>query len=337
MLTQHTHTILAEGFFQQNMEMFAPFLAEVGLSEQVLCAPESEIPLSQYVALWEVMGNKVCPSIGLRLGMQTDSSALGAYGHAVRSAPTMSLVLRCLSHFIVVFSQATQVNVDDDGKLVSLSYQVTAPAIVQRRQDSEFAMSLALSLLREVTKNPSLVPVRVDFEHASPTDLGMHQRIFACPVRFNQPDNRLYFSRELLLNMPVRTADPRLFQALAPFLETQRQSRAAATDLLSQLGRHIASALGSGGVSLELVANGVGMGTRTLQRRLAEHGVEFSHLVEEVRRSLAEAYVTQGDYNLTDIALLLGYAEASSFSRAFRRWTKLSPQQYRQQAKAAKS
>ena len=79
------------------------------------------------------------------------------------------------------------------------------------------------------------------------------------------------------------------------------------------------------------MARSLGMGPRTLQRRLAEQQVEFSQLVEDVRRALARQYVAGGEYSITEVALLLGYAEASSFSRAFRRWTGQSPQAYRQQ------
>lgn len=334
MPTARTHTIYAESFFQRHADLFAPHLAEVGLDEQILRTPEAEIPLAQYVALWEVLGREVSSTIGLRIGMQTESVALGTYGHAVRSAPNMRQVLRCLSHFIVVFSQATRVNVCEEGGKVTLSYLITDPSIVLRRQDAEFAIGLALNLLREVTQTPTLAPVRVDFEHSAPADARLYSELFGCRVYFSQPDNRLHFSSNLLA-MPVRTADPRLFQALEPFMEQQRQCRSVATDLLSQLGHHIASGLSSGGTSLELTARSLGMGVRTLQRRLAEQGIEFSQLVEDVRRSLAEAYVAQGEYSLTDIALLLGYAEASSFSRAFRRWTQLTPQQYRQRSRSS--
>lgn len=330
MTTSSTHTIFAENFFRAHSKLFAPHLAEAGLEERVLHSPEAEIPLANYIALWEILGHKVEPAIGLHVGIKTDSHMLGAYGHAVRCAPTMPLVLRCLSHFIATFSQATRVEVIDDGKHIMLTYQVTDPAIVQRRQDAEFAIGVALSLLREVTQNPELTPVRVDFEHGISVGLPIYQDLFRCPVHFNQPDNRLYFPHELLL-IPVRTADPRLFQALQPFLEQQRQTRVASTDLLGQLGTHIASMLGSGGINLELVARSMGMSPRTLQRRLSAHQVEFGQFVEEVRRSMAQAYVAQADYTFTEIALLLGYAEASSFSRAFRRWTHLSPQQYRKE------
>ncbi|MNF71427.1 HTH-type transcriptional regulator VirS [compost metagenome] len=136
-----------------------------------------------------------------------------------------------------------------------------------------------------------------------------------------------------LLDMPILTADTRLFQALEPFLQ-RKQSARTESELLSRMGAHIASGLGSGGVSIELIASSMGMGVRTLQRRLSEEGLDFTQVVEDVRRSMAEEYVARSDYSFTNIALLLGYSEASSFSRAFRRWTHLTPLKYRQRARS---
>lgn len=331
-MTVSSHTIFAENFFLRNAELFTPHLASVGLDDKVLRSPESEIPLAKYVELWEELGRQVSPSIGLQVGIRTESSELGAYGHAVRCAPSMHMVIRCLTHFIAVLMQGSRVEVEADDRSVSLIYQITDPAIVQRRQDAEFSIGFALNLMREVTKRPDLNPIRVEFEHRAPVDTSIYREVFDCPVHFGRADNRVCFSRNLL-DMPVCTADARLFQALEPFLEQQRETRAASTDLLTRMGRHIASGLGSGGASLEQVASSMKMGVRTLQRRLAEHDLDFSQLVEGVRRALAEDYVAKFDYSFTEIALLLGYSEASSFSRAFRRWTQLTPLQYRQRFK----
>ena len=67
-------------------------------------------------------------------------------------------------------------------------------------------------------------------------------------------------------------------------------------------------------------------------RRLSEAGAVFSDMVDAVRREIAQDYVLNSDHTLTDISLMLGYQELSSFSRAFRRWTNASPQQLRDQA-----
>lgn len=333
MNTPSCHTIFAEGFFRRNAELFAPYLAEVGLDAKVVTSPEFEIPLAQYVALWEILGREVSQFIGLQVGICTQTSELGIYGHSLRCAPSMQLLLRCMERFFAVLMQGARMTVEDDGKSIVMVYKVIDPAIVQRRQDAEFTLAASLSVMREVTQRPDLTPLRVEFEHQALADTADYRELLGCPVRFGACANRIIYSHDLL-DMPVCTADSRMFQALEPFLVQQQKTRSVATDLLSQLGVHIASSLGSGSVSLEQVASSMKISVRTLQRRLSEHGLDFSHLVEDIRRSLAEDYVARSSYSLTEIALLLGYSEASSFSRAFRRWTQQTPQQFRQRARA---
>ena len=331
-MTDRRHTVFCESLFVRNAALFAPYLGAVGLGEKVLTSPDAEIPLSQYMALWEVVGREVSPSVGLQTGARAQSSDWGAYGYAARSAPSMQLALRCLSHFYAVLAQGARTEVSVNDSFVTLIYQVVDPLITERRQDTEYTTSAALAILRELTKCSSLKPVRVEFEHDRLGDLSVYQDVFSCPVVFNQPDNRMVFARSLL-DMPILTADTRLFQALEPFLQRQHSARVE-SELLGRMAAHIASGLGSGGVSIEWVASSMNMGVRTLQRRLSEQGLDFTQVVEDVRRSLAEEYVARSDYSFTHIALLLGYSEASSFSRAFRRWTQLTPLKYRQRARA---
>lgn len=331
-MTERCNTVICEKLLACDAKIFAPHLATVGLSEEILTAPDAEIPLSQYIALWEVVGREVSPSVGLEIGARAQSSDWGAYGHALRSAPTMQQALRCMRHYYAVLAQGWRADHSFSNSAITLSYQVVDPQITERRQDAEYALSATLTILRELTQDPTLNPVQVEFEHDQLSDASIYNDIFGCPVLFNQPDNRLTFSRSLL-DMPVLTADTRLHAALEPYLQRQQEMRTE-SELLARMGEHIASGLGSGSVSIEFVASSMNMGVRTLQRRLSEQGIDFSHIVEDVRRSLAEEYVARSDYSFTNIALLLGYSEASSFSRAFRRWTQLTPLKYRQRARA---
>jgi AraC-like DNA-binding protein len=88
--------------------------------------------------------------------------------------------------------------------------------------------------------------------------------------------------------------------------------------------------LSTGALHLEEVAEALSTTPWTLQRRLAELGVTFSDLVETTRLDLARHYLRQTHLPLGDVAFLLGYSEASAFSRAFSRWTDCSPRQWRQ-------
>jgi AraC-like DNA-binding protein len=244
----------------------------------------------------------------------------------------MQVALNCMSHYYAVLAQGFRSGFSIDDDSITLIYQLTDPLVAERSQDSEYAVSALLSILRELTKCSSLKPLRVEFEHSRLSGTTKYQEVFCCPVIFNQKSNSIVFARSLL-DMPILTADSRLFQALEPFLQRQQAARTE-LDLLSRMGSYIASGLGSGSVNIEFVASSMNMSVRTLQRRLSEQGLDFTQTVEDVRRSLAEEYVANSDYSFTNIAMFLGYSEASSFSRAFRRWTQCTPQQYRQDARS---
>lgn len=320
------YTVLSENFFRRFSEVFAPHLAALGIDPRVLERADVEIPGDQYTALWEAAG-QVNPNIGLKLGAQTEVDDFGALGHAIHCAPTVERALRTLQQFIVVFAQESVINIGHGSGLTYVEYQVTAPTIVHRRQDSEFTLASILRQFNLITGN-ALKPARVDFEHEKPADLSIHKQLFRCPIHFKQPANRLYFPVDVL-QIPVSGGNERLYKALEPYLERERQKRSVSDELLPQITRLIAADMSSGAPSLNDICEQLNLSRRTLQRRLKEHSIEFSTLLEDVRRELALAYIKDSDYSISEISLLIGYAESASFTRAFRRWTGQSPQQYR--------
>lgn len=105
------HTVYAEALLQQHSALFRPYLAMVGLSEEVLERPDAKIPLSQYNALLEVASKQGDPFLGLRLGLGMfgepfKGSLMGGVGHLARSAADVRTMLECASRFIVVHAQA---------------------------------------------------------------------------------------------------------------------------------------------------------------------------------------------------------------------------------------
>ncbi len=319
-------TVLSENFFRRFSGYFSPHLAPLGIDPRVLERADIEIPGEQYIALWEAAG-QVNPSIGLELGSQTEADDFGALGHAIHCAPTVEKALRTLHQFIIVFAQESIINFESDSRLAYIEYQVIAPTVVYKRQDSEFTIASVLRQLSLITNN-AIRPTRVDFEHDKPADISTHKQVFQCPIYFNQPANRLYLSADAL-RTPVSHGNERLYKALEPYLERERQNRSISDELIPQITRMIATRMRSGAPSIDDVCEQLNLSRRTLQRRLKDHGIEFSSLVEDVRRELALAYMKGSDYSMTEISLLVGYSESASFTRAFRRWTGQSPQQYR--------
>lgn len=320
-------TVISEDFFRRFKPIFAPHVEALGIDLALVERADIEIPGEQYIALWEAAG-ATNPSIGLTLGSQTEADDFGALGHAFHCAPSVEKALMTLHTYLVVFAQESSIDYCIDGRQLRISYQVTDSTVLNRRQDAEFAIAAILRQLQLVTAT-SVKPVRVDFEHTRPIDVSMHKQLFMCPVFFNQPTNRISLPVEVL-NLPATQGNERLFKALEPYLQQEREQRNVSDELLTQVTRMIGLSIASGLPSLDQVSQCMGLSRRTLQRRLKEHDIDFSVLIEEVRRDLALGYLNHSDYSMTQISLLLGYAESGSFTRAFRRWTGHSPQQFRQ-------
>jgi len=170
-------------------------------------------------------------------------------------------------------------------------------------------------------------PVEVAFTYPTPTSTGAHFSVFRCPqlfsqrvfrVSFNVADARRPFTstnRELALNND---------QILESMLDDLKQS-----GIVSQVKRAIIDGLPSGKLSEEEIAKRVFVSCRTLQRKLADERTNFRTLLLEVRRELAVKYIADKSMPLAEISYMLGFADTSSFSRAFKQWTGDSPALFR--------
>ena len=319
-------TVVSENFFRRFKEVFAPYLSMLDVDSRVLERADIEIPVEQYLALWEAAG-KVNPNVGLELGMQSEPDDIGALGHAIHCATTVEKALLTLQQFIIVFAQESNIKLEFESRTICIEYGVTYPTVISKRQDSEFAIAAILRQLNLITAS-TIRPTRVDFAHSKPADISAHKLLFQCPIHFNQPANRICLPIETL-QLPVAHGNERLYKALEPYLEKERQVRTVTDELLPQITRIVAAEMSSGAPSIDEICDQLNLSRRTLQRRLKEHGIEFSTLIEDVRRELALSYMKESNYSMTEISLLVGYSESASFTRAFRRWTGQSPQQYR--------
>jgi AraC-like DNA-binding protein len=170
---------------------------------------------------------------------------------------------------------------------------------------------------------PGWTPEEIHFEHFRGAAKGVHETLLNAPVYFAQNTNSILFRRHAL-SRPRPQANPLLIPALEAELR-QRAARARPDDLAGQVAAQIRAGFLSGNAGIEAIAAGLGLSRASLYRRLAAAGLDFSALTQSVRQDLAMMYVRGSRTPFTEIAALLGYAELSAFSRAFKRWTGSSP------------
>jgi AraC-like DNA-binding protein len=320
-------TIFSEGIFARFEEQFRPFVEKLEIPESVFTRRDVEVSSHKYAELLETVARHSNPHIGLDLGESLEPRDLGVIGHAMSASATIGDALSVLSRYLYVLSQSNTIRLDIGEEMVVCTYAVTIlqPDLV--RQDAEMAVSWITSIIRELS-GKNFRPRLVEFCHSQLKSTGKHHSLFGCDVLFERRNNRIHFSRKVL-DYPVLTADKGLFEALVFYLDSQLCLRSEEDDLLAKVRHLISISLGEGLPDLNQIASLLGMSGRTLQRKLRDENLAFADLVDDIRYAIAQDYVSHSEFSLTDISLMLGYGELSSFSRAFKRWAGKSPESVR--------
>jgi AraC-like DNA-binding protein len=133
---------------------------------------------------------------------------------------------------------------------------------------------------------------------------------------------------DLARPLPAANPDVALANERVMLEYLERLDRA---DIVAQVRRRTLELLPSGQPTQLEIARGLALSPRTLHRRLAESGTGFAELLDSTRRELAAGYLQRTDYSVAEVAYLVGFAEVSSFNRAFRRWTGRSPSAVRRE------
>lgn len=300
-----------------------------GIAPAMAGSPTLKLRLSSFCRLFEEASSRTGnDNFGLWFGNQFKPRDLGLWGYAAVSSPTLGSALENLVNLFCYHQESSTLRLaSDDNGLVRLEYQITAPEIVERRQDAELSLGMFLNVFREGLSN-SWAPEEVHFEHPKPADWHDHETAFSAPVYFSQPTNALLF-RSDVLDRPMPGCDLTLMTMMQTCLERLGNQAQEPATMIDQVRNTIRTKLPNGCPCLEAVAAAMQLSVSTLQRELMQANVAYKDLVEQTRRDLAFAYLKQRQLPLSEIAFLLGYSELSAFSRAMRRWTGESPRSVR--------
>ena len=167
----------------------------------------------------------------------------------------------------------------------------------------------------------------VRFRHPAPSTIAPHRAHFRCSVRFDADADAIDFDADTIA-LETRLGDAGLSAFLLAELE-QLRDRRAERSLAEQVRDAITDALCEGVPDRQRIARRLAMSERTLHRRLQEEGLAYRALVDQARRSTAEALLVLPDHTLAEVAFLTGFSDQSAFSRAFKRWSGQTPGAFR--------
>lgn len=303
-------------------------LHRAGIDVSWLTDPTLPLDLAAYVQMMEESAAQTGNgNFGLWYGQQFQPQNLGLIGGITLAAPTLLSALEALAGLFPYHQQVTHTAFREAGGMVALEYRILDGAILARRQDAELTMGMFVNVLRSVF-GPTWAPEEVHFEHPRPEQAQEHARAFQAPLHWGQRTNALIFKRPAE-DIAMPGADIKQMDRLRRQLLHAAHGSAGEVPLIRRVQAEIRSRLVDGTPYIEDVAEALDIRRWTLQRALADEGVSFSDMVEQVRHQLARLYVQQTHVPIADIAFLLGYSEISAFSRAFTRWFDRSPRQFR--------
>jgi len=299
------------------------------INPELLQQPTMSLELTNYCkVLEEAARQSACDNFGLLYGRQFKPQSLGLIGYIGLCSDTAERALQNVVNAFPFHQHNTLTRLVDKGDHYRLDYQVRHGGILSKRQDAELTLGMILNLLRHAL-GKSWSPREVHFEHPRPEQWHEHCKIFDAPVYFDQPYNSMLIVKSSLQRaMPER--DATLLMVMQDAIRRLNTESLSPQSLVDSARSRVRQALLQGEPVLDELADKMGMSPASLQRRLREQNLTFTTLVDKVRCEMATHYLQQQQLPISEMALLLGYSEASAFSRAFRRWFGVSPRQWRQ-------
>ena len=267
------------------------------------------------------------PAFGLRFVNFLQPTSFQALGVALLYSPTLRSFCQRLERYFATVTTLDECRfVQDD----EVAYLVTHPLIpyseLLYRCHSDGWAAWIVKLLRQMC-HPDYSPQAVTLVWSPPEALlPVYEATFRCPLEFSAAEARLYLD-PTKLDEPLPTSNA----------ELARQNDQVVTEFLADMDRadlpalvqiKLIEFLPSGDCDREHVARALNMTVRTLQNKLENAGTSYQQLLDETRQELAQDYIAKKRMTVSEIAYLLGYTDISSFSRAFKRWTALSPRAY---------
>jgi AraC-like DNA-binding protein len=308
---------------------YSALLRQAGIEPVLLNDSESRIKFCRYVQLMEnaaiATGDDL---IGLHMGSMQSIQVIGVLGYVLQSSPDVRTQLAHTARYFALQQEGASITLRKAGDAVEFVYSVFDPNVSLHRQDTEATMALAVANWRVLTGQPHWSPLSVHFEHPAPRGIQELVSFFGCPVHFSDSFDGLRFP-PAFLDTKIQSADSGLHAILTRYADNSLADHKDATSLAMRTRRLIAASLANGTTSIITVAERLAMTPRTLQRKLAEENMRFNDLLDETRRNLAVQYLSDPNLGLTDIAFLVGYSDLTAFHRAFRRWFKQTPFEFR--------
>jgi AraC-like DNA-binding protein len=305
-------------------------LDDAGIRADIFDEPDNLISYAEAGRLLAASARRTrCDHLGLLIGQRSRLANMGLAGQLARCMDTAGAALQLFADRFTLQNTAATVSLVSQGGFSRFVYAIVEPGLRETEQLQIGAMAISFNILQDLC-GPQCLPTVVMFATGAPANQRVFHQFFRCPLRFDSEETALVFeSRWLERQLPP--VDPALRRQIEA--KANLRQKALQTDFTATLRRTLRRQLAKGDVAMDSIASQLGMHRRTLDRRLKEHGTHYVAVLDGVKCEAACQLLRDTDVDIGLIAESLHYSSNSNFSAAFRRWTGLSPSDYRNQSR----
>lgn len=276
-----------------------------------------------FLAALELTGD---PALGLRMGEQTPIGAFGVPAYMSLHAGTLFEAADVLFryHRVIADCPAPYFAPEGDRQVLVYNYVRTTPT--SNRIRAEYGLGILLRIARTLL-GADLALGEVRFEHPAPTYAGDYGRVFGDRVVFDHPQTGLVHAQ--IADRPLLFSDPHLFATLRKQVEADLREASTSASYRERARAVIVGSYAEVEPTMEVVARRLGVSPRSLRRKLEAEGTTFGAVSDEAMGQVARDILDEPHTTVQEAAYRMGFSEASSFHRAFKRWTGKTPSVYR--------
>jgi AraC-like DNA-binding protein len=314
------------GLLQSRGIALTNLLADVGIAPTSFDAGDNRIPFrSAGTLLQRCAEAAACPHFGLLVGAQTDVATLGRVGALMQQSPTVDAALRSLVLHLHLQNRGAVPVYRIEGERASLGYVIYQRDMPGTVPVYDLVAALIANMLRTLC-GAAWRATTVALAHAPPVDVRPYKRCFRdAALQFDADTTAVTFERRWV-ERELPGSDAALFALLSQEMSAESRER---LDPLEWVRIALRTMIPTGRASESSIAGLIGVPVRTLRRQLVAEGASFRALSNETRYEIARQLLVDTRMPIADIANVLEYADASAFTRAFRKWTSVSPSAWR--------
>jgi AraC-like DNA-binding protein len=312
---------------QQNNVDIPALLIRSGILEDVLHEPLARVSAQQYTRLiqniWQEMDDEY-------MGLGQRTNPVGSFSmmcHAVIHCPNLEKALKRAFRFYGLFTELAELKLVVDDEYATITVDESKLA-----DPDNFLIESIIVIWHRF--GSWLIGRRIHlqdvyFRFPKPVHHNPYPTLFNCNVEFDSSFTGMRFPVKFLseqISQNETSLNAFIKQSPANLLAKPEEGNSLVARIRSIIGDDLSKDL----PNFDAIANALHTSPQTLRRRLKEEGVTYQELKDQMRRDTALFYLERGDLSIQAVAEKLGFSESSTFHRAFKKWTGMTPGAYRQ-------